>query len=392
MPRYNRLLDHLTGLRKQEVVLTLAEIERVVGETLPLSAWRYPSFWYGGNHLGRLLQHAGWKASPKIEGEQVIFRFTGGVNGRGMESEEITSAQPHGPAAPSRSYRPLAPGHRLHWFEIERVLGEGGFGITYLAQDLNLEIPVAIKEYLPRDFAQRDHTEQVQPLSGLGENYLWGMTRFIEEAKTLARFNHVTLVKMLSVFEACNTASMVMRYETGQTLSRLLEDRGTLTEADIRQFIDPILDGLRVIHETGYIHRDLKPDNIFIRDEGPPLMLDFGSARQAIGERTRTLTSIVSAGYAPYEQYFTRSKEQGPWSDIYSIAAVMYKMVCGRAPISALDRGRPIMQGLAERFVRAAEVGKGRYRPEFLLAIDKGLAFDWRMRPQTVEEWRRYFP
>ena len=151
------------------------------------------------------------------------------------------------------------------------------------------------------------------------------------------------------------------------------------------------MEGLKIVHAHGFIHRDIKPANIYIRDDGTSVLLDFGSARQAMGEMTKTLTSLISPGYAPYEQYHSKSDEQGPWTDIYAIAATMYRCMAGIPPKDALDRSREIIIGKEESFVTASELGKGNYSENCLKAIDAGLLFNYRERPQTIEEWSKMF-
>ena len=205
---------------------------------------------------------------------------------------------------------------RLHWYVLERVLGQGGFGITYLAKDTNLDQRVAIKEYLPIDVATRLQDSTVRSRTDeLRDRYRWGLERFIQEARTLARFDHPNIVRVLSVFEFNNTAYMVMRFEEGVTLSAMLDRRGTLPEADLLRVLLPILDGLELVHNAGFIHRDIKPDNIHIGGDGRPVLLDFGSARQSLGG-SNTLTILIAPGYAPFEQYYSDSTSQGPWTDI----------------------------------------------------------------------------
>ena len=185
----------------------------------------------------------------------------------------------------------LRPGHELHWYRIEEVLGQGGFGITYLAYDANLEQHVAIKEYLPMELAVREGDFSVYPASRAHDTrYRWGLDRFLAEARTLARFKHPAIVRVNSVFEANNTAYMVMEYQLGMSLQAVLDRRGTLPENELVALVLPLLDGLQVIHAEGFIHRDIKPSNIYIRRDGHPVLLDFGSARQALGEETKTLT------------------------------------------------------------------------------------------------------
>ncbi len=173
----------------------------------------------------------------------------------------------------------LKPGHKVLWYEIKEVLGQGGFGITYLAYDPNLKTNVAIKEYLPIELAVREGDFSVHPVTeDLGKQYTWGLERFITEAQTLAKFKHPNLVRVLSVSEENNTAYMVMEYEEGQSLQEKLKGKRTLEEAELLKILIPILGGLEIVHKAGFIHRDIKPDNIFIREDGSPVLLDFGSA------------------------------------------------------------------------------------------------------------------
>jgi len=283
----------------------------------------------------------------------------------------------------------LKANHKLHWYRIDKVLGQGGFGITYLAHDPNLDQLVAIKEYLPMELAVRDGDNSVYPASAAnGERYQWGLERFIAEARTLAKFKHPAIVRVLSVFEENNTAYMVMEYEQGESLQSVLDRRKTLSEDELIPILAPLLDGLEQIHASGFIHRDIKPANIYIRDDGSPVLLDFGSARQALGEQTKSLTSIVSPGYAPFEQYYSKSDRQGPWTDIYSLAATMYRAISGVMPMDAIDRSEAILKAERDIFVSAGEIGHGRYSPQFMQALDHALNFSEKKRPQSIAEWR----
>lgn len=286
----------------------------------------------------------------------------------------------------------LQAGQKLHWYEIEKVLGQGGFGITYLAYDANLDQRVAIKEYLPMELAVREGNHSVYPASqAQDERYQWGLDRFLSEARTLAKFKHSAIVRVLSVFEENNTAYMVMEYQRGQSLQQILERERTLSEVDLTAMVKPMLDGLESIHAAGFIHRDIKPANIFVNDEGYPVLLDFGSARQALGEHTRTLTSVVSPGYAPFEQYYSKSDRQGPWTDIYGLGATLYRCISGLQPMAAIDRSEAILKAERDVFVPASEIGRGNYSADFLFAIDNALQFNEKKRPQTVAEWRTQF-
>ncbi|HSS69122.1 MAG TPA: protein kinase [Casimicrobiaceae bacterium] len=278
---------------------------------------------------------------------------------------------------------------RLHWYVLERVLGQGGFGITYLAKDTNLDQRVAIKEYLPVDVATRMPDSSVRSRTEeLRDRYRWGLERFIQEARTLARFDHPNIVRVLSVFEFNDSAYMVMRFEEGGTLSAMLDRRGTLPEADLLRVLLPILDGLELVHNAGFIHRDIKPDNIHIAGGGRPVLLDFGSARQSLGN-SHTLTILIAPGYAPFEQYYSDSSSQGPWTDIYGLGATCYRAICGRAPLDAVSRSKGILGSTQEVMVPASVVGVGRYSATILGAIDHALAFAEKDRPQTIAEWRK---
>jgi len=286
----------------------------------------------------------------------------------------------------------LQSGYKLHWYEITKVLGQGGFGITYLARDTNLEKDVAIKEYLPIELAVREKDHSIHPLTeDRGKQYKWGLDRFISEARTLSKFEHPNIVRVHAVFEENNTGYMVMSYEAGRTLQELLSGRKTMEEAALLKILIPILGGLELVHEAGFIHRDIKPDNIFIREDGSPVLLDFGSARQALGEQTKTLTSLVTPGYAPFEQYYSKSDEQGPWTDIYGLGATLYRAISGIAPVDAVDRSKHILDGNDDRFVLASELGEGKYSSRFLKAIDHALQFKQKERPQTTKEWKKEF-
>ena len=286
----------------------------------------------------------------------------------------------------------LQSDYKLHWYEIKEILGQGGFGITYLAHDTNLDEDVAIKEFLPIELAMRESDFSIHPLSdGHKDNYEWGLDRFIKEARTLTKFKHPSIVRVRSVFKENNTAYMVMEYEHGESLQELLTRRKTLEEVELIKIIIPLLAGLETVHETGFIHRDIKPANIFIRQDDSPLLLDFGSARQALGEETKTLTSLVSAGYAPFEQYYSKSDEQGAYTDIYGLGATLYRAVTGIGPMDAVDRSRSILQTSKDTIVTATEIAKGKYSERFLAAIDHALMFKSEDRPQTVAEWRKEF-
>ena len=235
----------------------------------------------------------------------------------------------------SKTRSALKVGATLDVYKIEKILGQGGFGITYLAEDVNLEKKVAIKEYLPVGLAVREGGATVQPESTEAEaDFRWGLDQFLGEAKTLAKFQHPNIVQVLRFFEANGTAYIVMNFVQGQSLHDRMQKRKKINEEELKKFLFPILDGLESVHKAGFLHRDIKPGNIFIADDGEPMLLDFGAARSALLDKSRVLTAIVTRGYAPIEQYSKRG-HQGPWTDIYALAGVLYEIVTGTDPVEA---------------------------------------------------------
>ena len=277
----------------------------------------------------------------------------------------------------------LPQGTRIRDFEFHRVLGYGGFGITYLGWNIALDIPVAIKEYLPADLATREQDLSVVPqASQASSDFQWGLERFLDEARILARFQHPNIVRVHHFFEAHSTAYIAMDYVEGEDLSAYLTRKGTLSESELKAILYPLLSALEVVHGADFLHRDIKPGNIVLRDvDGSPVLLDFGAARQAIGAKSRSVTSIVTPGYAPIEQYSSRGR-QGPWTDIYALGGVCYRALTGQVPDDATDRVRndPLIP-VAQRCV-------GRASQEFLSAIDVALSVDEGDRPQSVGAWR----
>ncbi|MEO5346345.1 MAG: bifunctional serine/threonine-protein kinase/formylglycine-generating enzyme family protein [Magnetococcus sp. YQC-9] len=283
----------------------------------------------------------------------------------------------------------LPPGSKLLWFEIIQVLGKGGFGITYLGRDTNQNQMVAIKEYLPTVFASRRHGSQVLPNSPEDKKtFDWGLDSFLKEAQIVARFRHPSIVRVVSFFRNANTAYMVMEYVEGEGLDAILKRRKVLPEATIKRILPSLLDGLELLHKSAFIHRDLKPPNILIRADGTPVILDFGSARQAVAGQGDQMTSLLSLGYSPFEQYDSSGDRQGPWSDIYAMGGVLYRCIAGDKPIDASKRISARLRGETDPVVPAVEIGKDRYSANFLKAIDWALMVLEKERPQSVREWR----
>ncbi len=222
-----------------------------------------------------------------------------------------------------------------------RVLGQGGFGITYLAWDIYLDRMLAVKEFFPRELACRmaENSEVFLYSYEMAEQYNYGLEKFLAEAKTLALFEgHPNIVTVRDFFKSNNTAYLVMPYLEGINLYDYLAQRGEqLSFEEAVQVMMPVLDALNAIHEEGLLHRDVSPDNIFITTEGRVILLDFGAARHAMGEKAKNMSIILKPGYAPEEQYRSRGK-QGPWTDIYAAAATFYRITTGRMIPDSLDR------------------------------------------------------
>lgn len=286
----------------------------------------------------------------------------------------------------------LDSGYRVQWFSIERVLGQGDFGVTYLAHDSILDRHVAIKEYLPVKLALREGAALVRPANeDCSEQYLAGLELFIDEARLLAKVEHPNIVRVLNVFVSNNTAYMVMGYEEGESLEAVLERRRTLEHGELLRFLIPVLNGLEKIHNAGFVHCDVTPANILLRKDGSPVLLDFGAARQSLGEKTQTLPSMLSPGYAAIEQYYGKSDQLGPWTDIYGLGATLYRSIAGIAPPDALERSQSVILASKDIVVAARQVGGPRYSEGLLRAIDHALNLNPPKRPQCIAAWRREF-
>ncbi len=269
----------------------------------------------------------------------------------------------------------LPPGTQLHEYTIERTLGQGGFGITYLATDNILNTRVVIKENLPLSIAHRDSgTLQVQRVSSADpdDTFGWSVRNFLEEARTLASLNHPNIVKVLRAFEANGTAYFVMPFVEGESLDKLTR---RLSEAELRDLLGTLLRTLNYLHGKGLLHRDVKPGNILLTEETQPILIDFGSARCLLSEKTQT--ALYSPGYTPFEQIQHHGKV-GAWTDIYSLGATLCKLITGDTPIGGADPQRR----LADRPELTA-----RYSGSFLRGIDKAVAVLPEERWQTAEEW-----
>lgn len=272
----------------------------------------------------------------------------------------------------------LPPAYRLGEYVIESVLGHGGLGITYLARDTKLSSRVAIKEYFPQSLAFRESCSTIVPktsgLTGGAENYRWGLKQFLNEAQALAKFKHNNIVRVLRFLEANDTAYMVMEYEEGENLAEYLNKTGGyLKESMLLSVFLPILSGLQAVHDAGMLHLDIKPGNIYLRSNGTPMLIDFGSARQARGGSQQAQRVALTPAYAALEHYPDHGK-QGPWTDVYSLAATLYRCVIGQEPLGAMVR----YQGLQHKNQDPLKPATGFERPIYTSHIRE--CIDWAMK------------
>ncbi|MDO8704531.1 MAG: serine/threonine-protein kinase, partial [Sulfuricaulis sp.] len=281
----------------------------------------------------------------------------------------------------------LQSGYRLVEYAIESILGHGGFGITYLAHDTSLGAEVAIKEYLPQEIANRGDKTQVlpNPSREAMRDYQHGLKNFVKEARALARFKHPNIVRVLRFFEANGTAYMVMEYEEGQSLADYLKRNGPLLdEATLLKVFIPILNGLHAVHEAEMLHLDIKPENIYLRKDGNPMLIDFGSARQGTAHMQKV---ALTHGYAPMEQYPDKG-QPGPWTDVYAVGASMYRCISGKKPDDALDRYQAILKYQVDPLTPAVKAGKNSYQRHVLECIDWAIQVYPRDRPQSAREFQ----
>lgn len=284
--------------------------------------------------------------------------------------------------APSpRSLRPftILSGKYL----VGKVIGEGGFGITYIGFNLDTELPVAIKEYFPSELATRDITAGNALSIFAGESqqlYKEGLEKYLREARNLTMFSDLPgIVTVKDFFYENETAYIIMEYINGITLKQhLIKVGGRMSQSEVTKMMKPVLESMIKIHETGMIHRDISPDNIMITKNNQIKLTDFGAARVCNGEDNKSITVVLKRGYAPEEQYRVKGV-QGPWTDVYALCATMYKMITGITPQEALER-------IIEDNVEPLSKFDKDIWPEIDYAIMKGLSLRAQDRFQNVGE------
>lgn len=278
----------------------------------------------------------------------------------------------------------LPVGYRFNEFEIKEVIGGGGFGIVYRAWDHQLERTIAIKEFMPASLAVRsDDLTLVLRSERFSKTFHAGLNSFIQEARLLARFNHPNLLHVLRFWVQNDTAYMGTAFYTGTTLSHLHQQRPEMvSEAWIRTMLPPLFGAINTIHQEGYLHRDISLDNIQIQENGVPVLLDFGSARKAIGNLSDETETMLKPGFAPIEQYSDDNEsEQGTWTDIYALGAVLHTLIVGSPPPVSVVRS---IEDNYQPLIKRQPFG---YSLALLNAVDRALALQPEDRPQTVDEF-----
>lgn len=280
----------------------------------------------------------------------------------------------------------LQPGDVIAEYKVEKVLGSGSFGVTYLARDMHLSRAVAIKEYMPVVYARRaaDGTVSSRNLD-TSATFEWGLERFSEEARTLAQFNHPNIVRVLRLVQGMNgTAYIAMELLEGRNLETIVEEEGPLPPDRFLSVFRQLLDGCESIHRIGILHRDIKPANIVIRGE-TPVLIDFGAARDLALQQKAGFSALVTDGFSPLEQY-SKEIQQTEATDIYALAATAYFLITGRIPPPSAARS------CGETMPSVAEVAAGTVPPDILKGIDWGLALRMADRPKSIGEWRKAMP
>ena len=274
---------------------------------------------------------------------------------------------------------PLPVGTSLLEYRILRILGQGSFGTTYLCRDQHLDKDFVVKEFTPGHLVFRTQSGSVQPItSPLKERFATSLSDFLQEARRLAKFNHRNIAKVVRYFEALNTAYFVMEHEFGISLRERLSIDAEISETEIGTVILPLCHGLAELHSLGILHRDIKPENVIIRQDGSPVLIDFGAAIDFHNRSYGGFPVIVTPHYAPVEQHHLNG-HQGPWTDIYALGATAYEMVAGVPPVPSIDRAN------GTQMLPASDVGRGRYGDRLLGLIDHCLALDWRERPADLD-------
>ena len=284
------------------------------------------------------------------------------------------------------------PGNfELRGYKLHQVIGKSHCNINYLAQDIiresDDESPVVVKEYYPGSLVKRSESGNVETITAHDRvRFEEGKQHFLKEACFLMSIEHPSIIPVEAVFSVNGSVYMTMPYFEGETLFQKLGREGRTSQQDLLDLFFSLSEAVSLLHDRGCLHRDLKPSNIFIRDSGQPVILDFDSAI-FLDQKAETCTPMISQGYTAVEQYSTNIVDQGFWTDIYALAAVMYKSVTGLPPVDAVERGQKILKDLEDPYVPLVAAASGQYSLRFLSSIDHGLCFRAEDRPQNMDAW-----
>ena len=278
----------------------------------------------------------------------------------------------------------------LKGYKFRQVIGQSHCNISYLAEEKakgsNASLFI-IKEYYPTSLVARNQAGEVEPVAADKRTHFEeGKQRFLKEACFLMAIEHSSIVHVDAVFSANGSVYLVMPYEDGTTLFEIMSRKKKINQQGLLDLFFSISEALSLIHDRKCLHRDLKPSNIFIRESGQPVILDFGAAI-FMDQSNETCMPMISQGYTPIEQYSSNTTDQGFWTDLYALAAIMYKGITGLPPIDAVERGQKILKDLEDPYVSLVSVASGEYSLRFLSAIDHALCFRAEDRPQNIADW-----
>ena len=273
---------------------------------------------------------------------------------------------------------PIKVGVVVYEYKILKVLGQGGFGTSYLCEDLNLNRKCVIKEYTPHSLAKRKINNELTYKSlRYKDTFTEGLKDYLKEAQNMALFNHPNIVRINRFFKDNSTGYFVMDYEEGESLRDIIIRRKTkLKEYEIEEIVIPLCKGLKELHKRNLIHRDIKPENIIIRKNGSPILIDFGAIGNLASSQNKDYKIYLTPHYAPIEQY-NRNLPQGPWIDIYALAATLYELISGFKPQNSIERIND------DKIIPICEIGEGEYSIKLLSLIDKSLSLDLNLRPKS---------
>lgn len=294
------------------------------------------------------------------------------------------------PAKISRHDVCLPIGREVGAYRVEQVIAQNHTYVVYRALHMIEKTQVVLKEYFPAAFATREVDESVRPHESRQTAFEEGLAHLHAVAGLLMLSSHPNRVQVDSVFRSNNTLYLCMPFLQGETLFQRLQSVGTMTQQQLLNLLRPVFDALQAVHAKNCLHRDIKPSNIYLRTNGQPVLLDFGSA-VFLDQVSHHTSPCISSGYSPIEQYAFKPKAQGAWTDIYALGASLYRAVMGSTPVDAIERGQCILKELEDPYVPLVQCASDAYSLRFLSAIDHALCFRAEDRPQILEAWSAEF-